>query len=92
MVGRQQVEQTAIFADDAADEELRFFHERRAKRLVEREDDRVGRRRFDVAQVQPLPAKFEMSASDRSSASMRCTCCCSTTGFLSLPFSARSSS
>jgi len=57
MVGRQQVEQTAIFADDAADEELRFFHEGRAKRLVEREDDRIGRRRFDVAQVQPLAGK-----------------------------------
>ena len=31
------------------------------------------------------PAKFEMSASDRSSASMRRTCCCSTTGSFSRP-------
>ena len=54
MIGGQQIEEAAILADDAPDEQLGLFHERRAQRFVERKDDRIGRDRLDVAQFQPL--------------------------------------
>ena len=58
VVGRQQIEQAAILADDARDEQFGLLHERRSQRFVERKDHRIWRRGLDVAQMQPLPGEI----------------------------------
>ena len=58
VVGRQQIQKTAIFAEDAGDEELGLLHERLAQELVEWEDERIRFDRFDVSQVEPLPGEI----------------------------------
>ena len=57
VVGGNQFEQAAVFADQARDEELGLGEERPAERLVEREDDRIRLHGFDVSQLQPLTRK-----------------------------------
>src|SRR4029079_5978561 len=58
VVGRQQVEDVAVLAHDAVEEELRFALKRFAQRVVEvGELVMVRRDRLEVAQVQPLPGK-----------------------------------
>ena len=55
VVRRQQIEDAAVFAEHAVEEEVGFRPHRRAKRLVEvGEDQPVGLFRFDVAHEQPL--------------------------------------
>ena len=54
VVGRQQIEEAAIVAEDARDEERRLGEEGAAQRFVEREQHRIRLHRLDVSQVQPL--------------------------------------
>ena len=55
VVGLEQVEHAAVFAQDALEKQLGFAAERLAQVVVEiGKQPQVGRDRFEVAQVQPL--------------------------------------
>ena len=72
VVGVQQIDHAAVFMHDAAEEQLGLLAHRLPQIVVEIRE-RSGHRApgLQRAQVQPLPAKFVTSCSDRGSASMR---------------------
>ena len=87
VVGRQQVDDAAILADDAVEQQLDFAAHRLAQRIVEVRDRAAAAAtsRRGRAGSATGPAKLTASASAFGSFSMRRTCCSSTAGSFSRP-------
>jgi hypothetical protein len=59
VVGAQQIERAAIFADDAVEEELGFAAERLAQAVIEVREDALHRHgRVEIAKEEPLPCEI----------------------------------
>ena len=94
VVGAQQIEDAAILAQRAGDEQLRFLLERLQQALVEVRDrgpDGRPLRRRGAGSATGRRSRRRARRRRAGSASMRRTCCSSIGGFVSCPRSARSS-
>ena len=64
VVRLQQIEDAAIFAQDAFEEEFRFLAKGLAQVVIEvGKESQIGRERFEIAQVEPLLGKIADQAS-----------------------------